>query len=250
MADMNIPANDVPVDQAPAIAPPTRTDDQILPHRKWVPVGKSNYVLDAKTSCASDSLRLTMPSQGKKKTTHLLIQSIRFTKLIIHNLKTKHNIHPRTSSPLYYSHEDNVLGNLKFVRKNGREVFGMPILKALLTDAIISAPYYGGYMAHVAEYQRYLDGEHGMSDEEAVPESPKATKVTKPKVAMQTKPSAHKATTDTKLAGDKTLKPTSSQPPKPKKTSTKPSKAVLEKKRKLVKETPDEPHQLKDRRVV
>nr|GEW62022.1 retrovirus-related Pol polyprotein from transposon TNT 1-94 [Tanacetum cinerariifolium] len=52
MADMNIPANDVPADQvvpadqASTIAPPNRTDDKILPHRKWVPVGKSNYVLD------------------------------------------------------------------------------------------------------------------------------------------------------------------------------------------------------------
>ncbi|GJZ07519.1 hypothetical protein Tco_0738138, partial [Tanacetum coccineum] len=27
MADMNIPANDVPAEQAPTIAPPTRTDD-------------------------------------------------------------------------------------------------------------------------------------------------------------------------------------------------------------------------------
>ncbi|GKF50999.1 hypothetical protein Tco_0147466, partial [Tanacetum coccineum] len=31
MADMNIPANDVPAEQAPAIAPPIRADDQILP---------------------------------------------------------------------------------------------------------------------------------------------------------------------------------------------------------------------------
>ncbi|GKF05365.1 hypothetical protein Tco_0036033, partial [Tanacetum coccineum] len=46
MADMNIPANDVPAEQAPAIVPPTRMDDQILPFRKWAPVGKSNYVLD------------------------------------------------------------------------------------------------------------------------------------------------------------------------------------------------------------
>nr|GFB23655.1 hypothetical protein [Tanacetum cinerariifolium] len=59
--------------------------------------------------------------------------------------------------------------------------------------------------------------------------------------AMQTKPSAPKATKDTKPAGDKTLKPTSSQPPKPKPTSTKPSKVVPDKKRKLVKETPDKP---------
>ncbi|GKF78748.1 hypothetical protein Tco_0234316 [Tanacetum coccineum] len=47
IADMNIPANDVPTEHAHAFAPPTRTDDQILPFRKWVPVGKSNYVLDA-----------------------------------------------------------------------------------------------------------------------------------------------------------------------------------------------------------
>ncbi|GKF42599.1 hypothetical protein Tco_0125941, partial [Tanacetum coccineum] len=39
MADMNIPANDVPAEQAHAIAPSTRTDDHILPLRKWVPVG-------------------------------------------------------------------------------------------------------------------------------------------------------------------------------------------------------------------
>ncbi|GJY55102.1 hypothetical protein Tco_0446766 [Tanacetum coccineum] len=31
MADMNIPANDVPAEQAPVIAPPIRTYDQILP---------------------------------------------------------------------------------------------------------------------------------------------------------------------------------------------------------------------------
>ncbi|GKC75295.1 hypothetical protein Tco_1126069, partial [Tanacetum coccineum] len=46
MADLNIPANDAPVEQAPAVAPPTRIDDQILPLNKWVPIGKSNNVLD------------------------------------------------------------------------------------------------------------------------------------------------------------------------------------------------------------
>ncbi|GKB29355.1 hypothetical protein Tco_0868756 [Tanacetum coccineum] len=35
MADLNIPGNDAPVEQAPAVAPPTRTDDQILPLSKW-----------------------------------------------------------------------------------------------------------------------------------------------------------------------------------------------------------------------
>ncbi|GJX65736.1 hypothetical protein Tco_0300079, partial [Tanacetum coccineum] len=46
MADMNVPANDAPTEQALAIAPSIRTDDQILPLLNWVPVGKSNCVLD------------------------------------------------------------------------------------------------------------------------------------------------------------------------------------------------------------
>ncbi|GKC67382.1 hypothetical protein Tco_1099980 [Tanacetum coccineum] len=41
MVDLNIP-----IEQAPAVAPPTITDDQILPLSKWVPIGKSNSVLD------------------------------------------------------------------------------------------------------------------------------------------------------------------------------------------------------------
>ncbi|GKG53752.1 hypothetical protein Tco_0555152, partial [Tanacetum coccineum] len=46
MADLNIHADIAPAKQAPAVAPPTRTDDQILPSSKWVPIGKSNSVLD------------------------------------------------------------------------------------------------------------------------------------------------------------------------------------------------------------
>ncbi|GKD01764.1 hypothetical protein Tco_1172038 [Tanacetum coccineum] len=45
MADVN-----APVEQAPALAPPTRTDEQILPRIHWVPIGKSNGYLDAKKS--------------------------------------------------------------------------------------------------------------------------------------------------------------------------------------------------------
>ncbi|GKD28838.1 hypothetical protein Tco_1239616, partial [Tanacetum coccineum] len=42
MADVN-----APIEQAPAVAPPTCTDEQILPHIRWVPIGKSNCYLDA-----------------------------------------------------------------------------------------------------------------------------------------------------------------------------------------------------------
>ncbi|GJR94536.1 hypothetical protein Tco_0266710 [Tanacetum coccineum] len=47
MADVNV---NVPAEQAPAMAPPTRTDEQILPHIRWVPIGKSNCYLDAERS--------------------------------------------------------------------------------------------------------------------------------------------------------------------------------------------------------
>nr|GEZ63384.1 retrovirus-related Pol polyprotein from transposon TNT 1-94 [Tanacetum cinerariifolium] len=50
MADMNIPANDAPTEQVHAIAPPIRTDDQILSSSNWVPIGKSNCVLDVQKS--------------------------------------------------------------------------------------------------------------------------------------------------------------------------------------------------------
>ncbi|GJR27396.1 hypothetical protein Tco_1103628 [Tanacetum coccineum] len=46
MADINILANDAPAEQAPAVISPTRTDDQILPLSKWVPIDKSNCILD------------------------------------------------------------------------------------------------------------------------------------------------------------------------------------------------------------
>ncbi|GJQ89180.1 hypothetical protein Tco_0000319 [Tanacetum coccineum] len=88
-----------------------------------------------------------------------------------------------------------------YVGKDGREIFGMPIPDALLTDEIKGSPYFSGYVEYVAEYQ---------------------SKVTKP-------------------VGDKATKPTSTQTPKPKPTPTQPSKVVLDKKQKLVKETPDEP---------
>ncbi|GJZ97057.1 hypothetical protein Tco_0669391, partial [Tanacetum coccineum] len=45
MVDVN-----APVEQAPVVAPPTRTDEQILPRIRCVPIGKSNYYLDAKKS--------------------------------------------------------------------------------------------------------------------------------------------------------------------------------------------------------
>ncbi|GJW48844.1 retrovirus-related pol polyprotein from transposon TNT 1-94 [Tanacetum coccineum] len=111
---------------------------------------------------------------------------------------------PRHLEESYYSlslkEEDRSSAYSK--RQDGREIFGMPIPDTLLTDTIKIAPYYNGYLEHVAEYQRYLDEEHDKAD-------------------------------------DKTPKPTSSQPSKPTPIPTEPSQKDQGKKCKLVKETSD-----------
>ncbi|GKD30913.1 monodehydroascorbate reductase [Tanacetum coccineum] len=182
----------------------------------------------------TDMKNLATVARGKKKTAHLLIPSVRFTKLIIHHLRTKHNIHPRTGSPLHYSYEESILNTLRFVGKDGREIFGMPIPDALLTNNIKGAPYYGDYQEHVAKYQQFLDEERGKAMKGGAIESSEATEVTKPKTTKATKP-----------AGDKAPKPTATQPPIPKPAPTQPSKVVSGKKRKMVKETPNEPSPVK-----
>ncbi|GKC95307.1 hypothetical protein Tco_1160749 [Tanacetum coccineum] len=309
MADLNIPADIAPAEQAPAVVPPTRTDDQILLSSKYVPIGKSNSVLYVQKSQRNPIFSIAMarktpissgPSQhhprfllstfssfgtpcalthpqdcttappssdivieyvntlgypntlrnvsimsvnalyqpwrailsminmcltGKTavfdRPRHPVLQILwgrsLFTKLIIHHLRTKHNLHPRTGLPLHYSHKESVLNSLRFVGKDGREVFGMPIPDALLTDEITSAPYYSRYLEYVAEYQRCLDEEHGKAEKEDVTESPKAVKANKSKIAKQTKPSAPKASKVT-------------TPLKPTPTTTEPSKKDQSKK--------------------
>ncbi|GJY29946.1 hypothetical protein Tco_0405713 [Tanacetum coccineum] len=49
MADTNINAPEVPT---AAASPSTRSDEQILPRNKWVPVGKSNCFLDVEITQA------------------------------------------------------------------------------------------------------------------------------------------------------------------------------------------------------
>ncbi|GJV06703.1 retrovirus-related pol polyprotein from transposon TNT 1-94 [Tanacetum coccineum] len=61
MADMNIPANDVLAKLDPTISPPTRSDDQILPISRWVPIGKSNYVLDVLKSQSNPIFKMVVP---------------------------------------------------------------------------------------------------------------------------------------------------------------------------------------------
>nr|GEU89603.1 hypothetical protein [Tanacetum cinerariifolium] len=250
MVDVNLNIN------APAMAPPIRTDDQILPRSRLLPVGKSSCYLDVEKSqsnpinkIAKDILKhtnffraftssLTIPSiyiqqfwdtirydrdnaryiykrnlalhtQGKKKANPIVIPIIRFTKLIIHHLQSKHKFHLRPDSPLHLPYEEYILGHLLFSAKGTKRE--------------------KEYLEKVAKHQRYISGKEGSDPDSPIPKPAKATK--------NSKPLAHKATPVTKPTTTKASKSTSSQQPKPK---TAPAK-TQEKKRKLVTKTSDEP---------
>ncbi|GJU44385.1 hypothetical protein Tco_1201651 [Tanacetum coccineum] len=217
MADVNVNVN-APTEQAPAMAPPTRTDDQILPRSRWVHIlwGVVNRAhidyaermweefTQSIHSFFEDKKNLELHTQRKKKANPIVIPSIRFTKLIIHHLQSKHKFHPRPDSPLYLPYEEYVLGYLKFSAKvTKREVFGMPIPNDLITDDIRGEQYYNAYLEKVAKHQRYLAGEE-VSD----PDSPahKLDKAIKHKATKKSKPSAPKVAPVTKPAVAKASK--------------------------------------------
>ncbi|GJY78609.1 retrovirus-related pol polyprotein from transposon TNT 1-94, partial [Tanacetum coccineum] len=244
MADLNIPANDAPVEQAPAVAPPTRTDDQILPlskafttsstipsiyiqqfwdtmcfnsstwlyncqlDEKWFYLHKdilkdaldnnpfvappssdtiieyvntlgypstlknvlamSEEFVQSIQTFLTDRKNLATTACGKKKTAHLLISKYQVSpNWIIASSETSTNIHPRTGLPLHYSREESILNTLRLVRKDGREIFGMSIPDALLTDEIKGAPNYDDYQEHVANDKGVPVEEPAHTDEEA-----------------------------------------------------------------------------------
>ncbi|GJR50955.1 hypothetical protein Tco_1401476 [Tanacetum coccineum] len=215
MADANINAPEAPV---AADFPPTHSDEQILPHDKWVPVGKSNCFLDVertqanpifkiavdilrntnffraftasstipsiyiqqfwntikfdkdkgyscqldekrfyltKATLRDDKMNLALYAEGEKKLNLLVILGVRFTKLIINHLQSKHKFYKRPNSPLHLPTEESALGYLKFSFKNTKRVrLGMAILDILISEEIQTAAYYSEYVAKVTKYQR------------------------------------------------------------------------------------------------
>ncbi|GJR65242.1 retrovirus-related pol polyprotein from transposon TNT 1-94 [Tanacetum coccineum] len=143
-----------------------------------------------------DKRKLAQHTLGKKKTTLILIPSIRFTKLIIFHLQRLHNFHPRPNSPLHLPTEEPVLGHLKFSAKGSkREVFGMSIPNDLINEVIRGADYYDDYLGKVAKNQRYIAGEELSDPESPAPKPAKLTKQAKPKATEQPTVSKSKAKT-------------------------------------------------------
>nr|GEX61743.1 retrovirus-related Pol polyprotein from transposon TNT 1-94 [Tanacetum cinerariifolium] len=163
MADMTAPTG-----QAPTMAPPVHTNDQIMPRIRapvlqilWGIVKRANIDYAERIweeftqsiyTFIEDKRNLSRHTSGKKKSTLIVIPSIRFTKLIIHHIQRRHKFHPRPDYALHLPNEEPVLGYLKFSAKGTkREVFGMPIPGSLITAVIREASYYQEYLAKATE---------------------------------------------------------------------------------------------------
>nr|GEZ53574.1 hypothetical protein [Tanacetum cinerariifolium] len=68
-----------------------------------------------------DNKNLTQHTQGKKKATLIMIPSVRFTKLIIYYLQSKHQFHPRLDSPLHLPNEELDISSLVLKEPNKNE---------------------------------------------------------------------------------------------------------------------------------
>ncbi|GJZ54566.1 retrovirus-related pol polyprotein from transposon TNT 1-94 [Tanacetum coccineum] len=266
MADVNVNA---PAKQAPAMVPPTRTDDQILPRIRWVPIGKSNCYLDVERSQSNPIYKIavdilkhtnffrafttssTIPSiyiqqfwdtvrYDNKTGSYICQLDEQWFDLTKDTLRDALQITPVDTNNAFSSPPTpdalikfvNDLGYLRFfsAKETKREVFGMPILNDLITDDIRGEQYYNAYLEKVAKHQRYLACEE-VSDPDSP--APKLAKATKPKAFKQSKPLAPKAAT-------KKPKPAPAKPQEKKqklvtKTSEAPSPAKRSKTSKVVK---------------
>ncbi|GKC46545.1 hypothetical protein Tco_1064267 [Tanacetum coccineum] len=67
-----------------------------------------------------DKRKLARHTQGKKKATIIVIPSVRFSKLIIHHLQSKHKFHPRPGEQYYNAYLEKVAKHQRYLA--GEEV--------------------------------------------------------------------------------------------------------------------------------
>ncbi|GKD48839.1 hypothetical protein Tco_1277815 [Tanacetum coccineum] len=197
------------------------TNDMYQPWRALVTI--INLWLTGKTSGDFESRRelqyctvlvemnLALHAEGKNKVNPLVISGVRFTKLIINYLQSKHKFHKRPGSSLHLPTEESALGYLKISFKNTKRV---------------------------TKYQRYLAGEAVSDDDAPAPKPPKGATT---KSTRKPKPQSSKTAPVAKPAASITSKSSASQPSKPTPAPAKPQ----QKKRKLVEDTTEPPSQAK-----
>nr|GEY56301.1 retrovirus-related Pol polyprotein from transposon TNT 1-94 [Tanacetum cinerariifolium] len=206
--------------QAPIMAPPVCTDDQILPcircqqDEQWFVLTKD---------ALREALQITPVNSNQAfispPTAEALINFV--------NELGYPRFHPRPDSALHLPNEEPVLGYLKFNAKSTkREVFGMPIPGSLITAEIREASYYQEYLAKVTQHRRYLADETGGVQDLPAPKptqharkpKSKPTKAPPRPVVTSTQPAPTSAPAEPQAKKCKHATETSDKAPKAKKS--------------------------------
>nr|GEY52148.1 hypothetical protein [Tanacetum cinerariifolium] len=175
MADMNIPATDALAEQAHAIAPPTRMDDQNFPlyscqlDEQWFNLHKDILRDALDITPTNDNNPFVAPPSSD--TVIEYVNTLGYP-------CTLRNVSAMSVNALYQPWRAILSMINMCLIDSVREIFGMPIPDVLLTNEITGPPYYGGYQEHVAKYQQHMDAEHGKGAEGGATKSFKATKET------------------------------------------------------------------------
>ncbi|GJX53959.1 hypothetical protein Tco_0282328, partial [Tanacetum coccineum] len=187
---------------------PTQTDDQLVPVKARLPIGKSNLLMDLQKMQKNPSFRILMDILQNINFFSAFTASANFT-LNANLLCSALGITPKDFSypfvappagdlsPVHIAIDDYPLGNLKFVSKGGvDEVFGMAIPRDMITDAIPNSEYYKKYLEMAARKPRQPTTKTG-EEVGKKKKAPEADKSKQPTPAKQTKPVKEKTSKPT-----------------------------------------------------
>nr|GEW72749.1 hypothetical protein [Tanacetum cinerariifolium] len=227
MVDVNVNAPE----QAPAMAPSTHTDDQILPRSRWRALTTIiNLCLTGKTSGferpRAPVLQILWGVVNRAHIDYAERMWEEFTQFIHSFIEDKKNLALHTQGKKKANPLVILIVSLVLREPNGKSLgcrFRMNL--SLMTFEVDNT---NEYLEKVAKHQRYLAGEEG-SDPDSP--APKPAKATKPKATKQSMPSVPKAAPVTKPASAKASKSTSSQQPKPAPSAPKPAPAKPQEKK-------------------
>ncbi|GJR53402.1 retrovirus-related pol polyprotein from transposon TNT 1-94 [Tanacetum coccineum] len=147
-----LPDSDNMANENVLVLAPTRSDEQILPFAAWVPIRKSNFVLDLQKKQKNQIFQISVD----------ILQNTNFFKAFTASAFVPSIYIQQSTSLFHLAEEDHRLGNLKFVPKGeDDEVFGMPIPNELITNNIKNTPYYNAYLKMVEKNDQKIEAEKG-----------------------------------------------------------------------------------------
>ncbi|GJT45628.1 hypothetical protein Tco_0954343 [Tanacetum coccineum] len=195
-------------EHAPAMASPVRTDEQIVPRNRWVPIGKSNCYLNEEKSQPNPIFKIAVDILKQTNFFRAFTQRQHHTAAIKDSpitgaTKKLDHIPPATSCNNFPTQDPTLhylclqrtrLVFLKFSAKTKqKEVLWDTIPNELINNVIRGADYYDAYLEKVAMHQRYIAGEELSDPESLAPKPAKPIKQAKPKATEQPTVSKTKA---------------------------------------------------------